>query len=94
MKTIDQLLNDGTRYCYYLNESEPEPNWESFGYDFPTRFRVSLVFEGESGHYPTGGGDVEPWYWDRNTCRVRNERHGLNDSDVAEIIAGSMFATA
>lgn len=84
MKTIDQLLNDGTRYCYYLNASEPSLS-------HPDRFRVSMVFEGESGHYPTGGGDVEPWYWDRNTCRVRNERHDLNDSDVAEIIAGSMF---
>jgi len=84
-KTIDELL-DTTQYCYWLDESEPAR-------DNPDRFRVCLVFEGEPGYRPTGGGDVEPWYWNRATCAYMNEtKRGLTPDEVDRIVASSMFA--
>jgi len=59
--TITKLLRT-RRWCYYI----PEGNYvEGQGY------RVSIVFEYESGHYPTGDnawieGDKskrKPWFW-------------------------------
>ena len=84
MKTVDKLLNDGTRYCYWLDKTQPDQQ-------YPDRFRVSLVFENESGYRPTGGGDVVPWYWDVKTCKEQNARLGLTTTDVNNIILSSMF---
>jgi len=85
MKAIDELLNDGTRYCFWLNPAQPSKS-------NPDRFRVALVFEGERGYRPTGGGDVEPWYWDSETCAEQNaKRLDLTAGDVETILCSSMF---
>ena len=56
-------------------------------------YRVSLVFENEPGHFPTGGGDVAPWFWDEATCeRMNQERWGLTDVEALEIVLSSMAA--
>lgn len=67
-------------------------------------WRVSVVFEEESGHFPTGstpeGGDKEPWYWGRERkdypaavecARKYNfERLGLSASAAAQIVSRSV----
>lgn len=79
------------RQCWFLLESEP-----SLGN--PDQFRVCLVTEDEPGYQATGHGEgveaVEPWYWDRETCRVKNEQRGLSNEDVDKIVASSMFCHA
>jgi hypothetical protein len=89
MRTIEELLDvDGPRHCFWLDENECEsaahPDW----------FRVCFVFEGEPGYRPTGGGDIAPWYWHRETCRAKNAGLGLSESDVTAIVCSSMFAAA
>jgi hypothetical protein len=82
-KDLASLLSRGN-YCYYCNQSEPDPNNK-------TRFRVSYVFSSEQGHFPTGGGQTAPWYWDEDTCARKNKDLGLSEDDVMDIIAHSMF---
>jgi hypothetical protein len=72
------------RYCFYLDETEPDPTDRN-------RFRVSVVRENEPGHYPTGGGDKAPWYWDKATCREQNAKLGLTEDDEFKIVVSSMF---
>ena len=84
--TVDELL-DTKRHCYWLIEDEPSET-------DPNQFRVAFVFESESGYYPSGGGDVAPWYWDKETCTAANRgRLDLSQKDVDAIVASSMFAT-
>lgn len=77
-------LMDTHRWCYWLDEMQPDDSTE--------RFRVSIVVENEPGHFPTGGGDVVPWYWDKATCRAKNTDLGLTPEDVDRIVASSMFS--
>lgn len=64
-------------------------------------YRVSLVFEGEKGHRPTGewpndGTGVMPWFWGpsfedaQKACRRFNEQRGISKEDEFKIIAESM----
>lgn len=68
-------------------------------------YRVSIVFEGESGHYPTGDGPESklpegqrraPWYWGetleqaQDAADAANARLGYTPRDVAIIIGSSM----
>lgn len=71
---------------------------------------VSVVREGQGGHYPTGSwpysgkpGESLPYFWgnpdDQDdlesaevTCAKMNERMGLSESDVVEIVLSSMFS--
>jgi hypothetical protein len=55
---------------------------------------VSLVFQDEPGHFPTGGDGVEPWFWDEATCeRMNLERLGLDREAAFKIAASSMFGS-
>lgn len=84
-KSLDELL-DTTRYCYWLDQSEPD-------HVKPDRFRVCLVFENEPGYRPTGGGGVEPWCWNKATCERMNEKKlGLTPEEANRIVASSMFS--
>jgi len=79
-------LSDGN-YCYYIPSS---------GYEQGKGWRPSIVIEGQPGHYPNGGGDVEPWYWGHDyetACKIaadRNAKMGLSEKDVDRIVASSM----
>ncbi len=83
-------LLDG-HYCFLVTETMYV---EGKGY------RPSIVIEGEPGHYPNGGGDVEPWYWGhdietaRGCCDKKNAAMGLAREDVDRIIASSMRSDA
>lgn len=79
-------LMEHNRWVYWLDEMAAD----SLCLDEP-RFRVSIVVENEDGHFPTGGGDVAPWYWDAQTCRVKNAALGYSEEEVHQIIASSMF---
>lgn len=82
------------RWCYYI----PADGFvKGYGY------RVSIVFEHESGHFPTGDwpyegkpGQRAPWWWgnDFNDARAiaeeQNERLGISPREAAEIVASSM----
>ena len=51
----------GKKWVYYVDLTAPDPNKTT---GEPRGYRVSIVVENEPGHYPTGGGDKSPWYWD------------------------------
>lgn len=78
---------DGKRFCYHIPQSAYEPG---------KGWRVSVIIEGESGHYPTGTEDKAPWYWGESyaeaeqTAAEMNQSMGLSPSDVVKIITSSM----
>lgn len=84
--TSHELLNSGRRYVYYLNKTSPDPQNKD-------RFRVSLVFEDNAGHYPTGTASEHqsPWYWDEETCKKKNKNMGYDEEETFKIVASSMF---
>jgi hypothetical protein len=61
-------------------------------------YRPSIVFDGVAGHFPNGGGDVEPWYWGdtidkaRAIARKCNETLGLSEDDELRILTSSVNA--
>jgi hypothetical protein len=84
------------RWCYYIPAD---------GYVEGQGFRVSIVFEYEAGHYPTGDdawikGDHskrKPWFWGsqlneaRKTAEDMNQRRlGLSPREAADIVTTSM----
>jgi hypothetical protein len=92
---ISQLLST-RRWCYWIPAD---------GYVEGQGFRVSMVFEYESGHYPTGDdawiagdyGKRKPWFWGHNYDEARKtaedmnrERLGLTPRDAAHIVTTSM----
>lgn len=91
MSRAQQLMNEGRPYCFWLHQAG-ESQENPAGPDAPRLYRVSLVFQDETGHFPTGGGDVEPWFWDEATCkRMNQERLGLDEEAAFKIVASSMF---
>jgi hypothetical protein len=71
----------------------------------PKSDRVSIVFEYEGGHYPTGddawiagdAGKRKPWFWGHDFDQARKaaedmnrERLGLSPRDTAHIVTTSM----
>lgn len=82
-RRFDELM-ETRRWVYWLDQSCPEERGSK-------RFRVSIVFENEPGHYPMGGGDILPWFWDKETCKARNEKLGHNEETVMKIVMSSMF---
>ena len=97
MTAVSDLLAT-RRWCYYVSA---EGYVEGHGY------RVSIVFEHESGHYPTGDdawiagdhGKRKPWFWGhtyeeaRRACEeVNRARLGLTPKEAALIVASSMGA--
>lgn len=88
MSRVTDLI-ENNRWVYWVDPLSPQPSDEST----PPRYRVSIVVENESGHFPTGGDDVAPWYWDYETCRAKNAALGYSREEEFKII-GSSFATA
>jgi hypothetical protein len=74
------------RWVFWLDKTKPDP-------DDPNAYRVSVVFENRSGHYPTGGEvmDKRPWYWDEATCRAANAERGYSVLEEFEVVGSSMF---
>lgn len=85
MPHVTELM-ETHRWVYWLDEAATE----DLCMDKP-RYRVSIVVEGESGHFPTGGGDVAPWFWNKKTCRVKNAARGYSREEESKIVASSMF---
>ena len=84
------------RLCYYI---PADAFVEGHG------FRVSIVFEGEDGHRPTGTwpytgapGEKMPWFWGndfetaKGAAAQANANLGLSPDDVADIINSSIAA--
>lgn len=84
------------RCCYYI---PADAFIEGHGY------RVSVVFEGEAGHSPTGTwpytgahGEKLPWFWGQTRTEAEeiaqreNSRMGLSAADVGDIVTSSVVA--
>jgi hypothetical protein len=84
------------RWCYWIPAD---------GYVEGHGYRVSIVFEYESGHYPTGdnawiagdGGKRKPWFWGHDYTEAKKvaedmnqQRLGLSSRDAAYIVTTSM----
>jgi hypothetical protein len=93
--TITKLLRT-RRWCYWIPAD---------GYVEGHGYRVSFVFEYESGHYPTGDdawiagdhGKRKPWFWGHDLQEARKvaddlnqERLALSPKDTALLVATSM----
>jgi hypothetical protein len=94
-ETITRLLRS-RRWCYWIPAE---------GYVKGHGYRVSIVFEYESGHFPTGddawiAGDIsqrKPYFWGHDYEEARKvaedmnrERLGLSPRDAAHIVTTSM----
>lgn len=97
-QTISQLSNH-RRWCYWIPAD---------GYVEGHGYRVSVVFEHERGHHPTGddawiAGDAskrKPWFWGDTYAEARKvaedmnrERLGLTPRDAWDIVTASMAAS-
>ena len=77
-------------YCFYVHPTQ-EPTSEGY---IP-----SIVFEGESGHYPMigNGSHATPWYFGKTLdeaearCTEENAKRGVSESEATRIITSSMF---
>lgn len=75
------------RWVYWLDKSKPCLEGR------PNAHPVSIVVENESGHYPTGQGDLQmPWYWDDTTCETKNRELGFSPGEVFNIVESSIIA--
>jgi hypothetical protein len=93
---LSQLL-DTRRWVYWLDQTHPDPDEKREKGVAPKVFRVSIVFENEAGHFPTGGGASDPlkapWYWDQETCKHANAKRGFTEEQAFDIVTSSMRAT-
>ena len=92
-RRIDDLFAK-RRFAYYV----PEDSYvEGCGY------RVSIVFERESGHFPTGTwpyegkpGQTMPWFWGHDLAETRavaeeqNAMRGISAREAAIIVLSSI----
>lgn len=94
-ESVRQLLAR-RRWCYWIPTD---------GYVKGHGYRVSIVFEYEAGHYPTGddawiAGDAskrKPYFWGHDYDQARKvaedlnqQRLGLSPKDAAHIVTTSM----
>lgn len=94
-EAISQLLST-RRWCYWIPAD---------GYVEGQGYRVSIVFEYEGGHFPTGDnawiagdhGKRKPWFWGHDYQAARKvaedmnrDRLGLSSRDAAHIVTTSM----
>jgi hypothetical protein len=94
-ESISELLNR-RRWCYWIPRD---------GYVKGHGYRVSIVFEYEAGHFPTGddawiAGDYskkKPWFWGHSYDEARKvaedmnrDRLGLSAKDAMHIVTTSM----
>jgi hypothetical protein len=85
---VSNALLEGKNWVFWLNQTHPG--------EVKGTFRVSIVIENESGHYPTGadGRDCRlPWYWDQETCEKANAERGFDKMKAFEVVASSMGAS-
>lgn len=60
-------------------------------------YRVSVVIEGEHGHFPTGNATEDPWYWGMTYVEAEakaaeaNDEIGHTAKAVWEIVGPAMF---
>ena len=93
--TITKLLRT-RRWCYWIPET---------GYVEGHGYRVSIVFEYEAGHYPTGddawiAGDRskrKPWFWGQDLAAAKKvaedlnrDQLGLSAREAADLVTTSM----
>lgn len=82
------------RSCYYI---PADAFIEGRGY------RVSVVFENQPGHHPTGTwpyngrvGEKLPYFWGddyegaKRICVAQNEQMGIGEEDAFDIVTSSM----
>jgi len=94
-KSIEELMAT-RKFCYYIPE---DAFVEGHGY------RVSVVFENEPGHYPTGDWPYEgkpsqkmPWFWGddlefaKKCAKEENTRLGITEEEAFRIVTSSMGA--
>lgn len=90
MTTSDASARANARQCFWIDSGPYDEN----GYV------PSIVTEGQPGHTPMTGNGVgsAPWYWGKTreaalqVCKESNERLGLSERDVEEIVWSSMHA--
>jgi len=94
--SVDELIAT-RRFAYYVPAD---------GYVEGKGYRVSVVFEDEDGHYPTGTWPYEgkadqkmPWFWGGVShraaevqCKAENARMGVSELDAFKIVMSSMSA--
>jgi len=78
---IDELMRNN-RWVYWINEADRRPDGTC---------RVSIVIENQSGHFPTGENGKEPWYWGKETCKLKNAERGFDEMTAYKIVSSSMF---
>ena len=96
MSTQVSKLLSTRRWCYWIPAD---------GYVKGYGYRVSIVFEYEGGHYPTGDdawiagdhGKRKPWFWGHDFDEARKvaddmnqQRLGLSPKDAALLVTTSM----
>jgi hypothetical protein len=86
---IEELFNT-RRWCYFIPRG---------GFVEGKGFRVSVIFENERGHFPTGGDGKEPWFWgmtyeeaEEVAAQQNDAKLGLSTTDVWEIVASTLTA--
>jgi hypothetical protein len=92
---LDELFAS-RRFCYFIPDD---------GFVKGRGYRVSVVFENEPGHYPTGDwpfeaglGQKAPWFWGRDLAEARsiavaeNARIGVSEELAVKIVGSSIGA--
>lgn len=94
-RSISELMRT-RRWCYWIPAD---------GYVEGKGYRVSIVFEYEAGHYPTGddaflAGDYskkKPWFWGHSYEEAKKiaedmnrDRRGLSPREAADLVTTSM----
>lgn len=96
METIEKMMAT-RRFAYYVPAD---------GYVEGHGYRVSVVFEGVDGHFPTGDWPYQglpsqkaPWFWGGNDYEFakrvaadQNVKMGLTEEDAFKIVTSSMAA--
>jgi len=85
IETVRQLIDSDLCRVFWLDLTSPHSSRDG-------TFRVSIVFEGNDGHYPTGCVDTDSWYLDARTCAAMNRHRGYGTEEVDRIVASSMLA--
>ena len=85
MADVDKLFAS-RRWCYFIPRD---------AFVKGQGFKVSIVFEGEIGHFPTGTKDKAPWFWGmtyeeaEEAAALANERLGFSANDVWAIVSSA-----
>ena len=82
MTTAKELMNANVPYVFWLDKTQKSDGL----------YRVCFVFKDEPGFFPTGGGDIEPWWWDEQTCIAKNKKLGYDEEQAFEIVSSGMFS--